>query len=69
MVSPTSVSVLAVISSPHMFDQITDTFPEFAQGKVDPHEAGKQGGHSSGGSGSSESTGSDNSGGSVKGRK
>ncbi|KAG9664086.1 hypothetical protein KCU64_g914, partial [Aureobasidium melanogenum] len=29
---------------------------EFAQGKVDPHEAGKQGGHSSGGS--SEFTGS-----------
>lgn len=29
---------------------------EFAQGQVDPHEAGKAGGHSSGGS--SESTGS-----------
>jgi hypothetical protein len=43
---------------------------EFAYGKVDPHDAGKQGGHSSGGTGSSESesTGrSGNSGGSAKG--
>lgn len=30
---------------------------EFAYGKVDPHEAGKQGGHSSGGTGSSEGEG------------
>lgn len=42
---------------------------EFAQGKVDPHEAGKQGGHASGGSGDSGSTGSGNSGGSAQGRK
>ncbi|KAJ9662764.1 hypothetical protein H2198_001213 [Neophaeococcomyces mojaviensis] len=34
---------------------------EFAQGKVDPVEAGKQGGHSSGGS-SDDSGSSDNSG-------
>ncbi|KAK5100590.1 hypothetical protein LTS08_005341 [Lithohypha guttulata] len=41
---------------------------EFAYGKVDPVEAGKQGGHSSGGSGdaSDDSTGS--SGGSGKGQ-
>ncbi|KAJ4523536.1 hypothetical protein HRR83_000183 [Exophiala dermatitidis] len=38
---------------------------EFAHGKVDPHEAGKQGGHSSGGSGSSGSGGSDNNQGSA----
>ena len=43
----------------------TDNRPEFAQGKVDPTEAGKQGGHSSGGG---ESGGSDNSGGSGKGQ-
>ncbi|KAF2621132.1 hypothetical protein BU25DRAFT_416343 [Macroventuria anomochaeta] len=41
---------------------------EFAQGKVDPHEAGKQGGHASGGSGDSDFTGSSNSGGSAKGQ-
>ncbi|KAJ4314244.1 hypothetical protein N0V94_006552 [Neodidymelliopsis sp. IMI 364377] len=41
---------------------------EFAQGKVDPHEAGKQGGHTSGSSGDVESTGSGNSGGSAKGQ-
>jgi hypothetical protein len=42
---------------------------EFAQGKVDPHEAGKQGGSTSG-SGSSDSTSSSgNSGGSAKGGK
>ncbi|KAF1916461.1 hypothetical protein BDU57DRAFT_449250 [Ampelomyces quisqualis] len=38
---------------------------EFAQGKVDPHEAGKQGGQTSG-SGSDESSG--NSSGSAKGQ-
>lgn len=44
---------------------------EFAYGKVDPHEAGKQGGHSTGGTGSSESEStsqSGNSGGSAKGQ-
>jgi hypothetical protein len=42
---------------------------EFAQGKVDPHEAGKQGGNTSG-TGSSDSTSSSgNSGGSAKGRE
>jgi len=43
---------------------------EFAQGKVDPHEAGKQGGHTSGSgsTGDSEGTGSGNSGGSAKGQ-
>ncbi|KAF1353916.1 hypothetical protein BDV97DRAFT_347683 [Delphinella strobiligena] len=30
---------------------------QFAQGQVDPHEAGKQGGHTSGGSGSDSSSG------------
>ncbi|KAK3054927.1 hypothetical protein LTR09_004086 [Extremus antarcticus] len=40
---------------------------QFAQGKVDPTEAGKEGGHSSGGSGDS-SSGSGNSGGSGKGQ-
>lgn len=44
------------------------TISEFAQGKVDPHEAGQQGGHTSGsGTGSSDTSGS--SGGSAKGRK
>ncbi|PSR84024.1 hypothetical protein BD289DRAFT_390406 [Coniella lustricola] len=32
---------------------------QFAQGKVDPHEAGKQGGKSSGGLGSSSDNGGD----------
>lgn len=42
--------------------------PEFAQGKVDPVEAGKLGGHTSGGSTNvEETTSSDNSGGSAKG--
>ena len=33
---------------------------EFAYGKVDPHEAGKEGGHSSGGSGDGGDAGGDN---------
>ncbi|KAH7384648.1 hypothetical protein BKA66DRAFT_559321 [Pyrenochaeta sp. MPI-SDFR-AT-0127] len=42
---------------------------EFAQGKVDPHEAGKQGGQTSGSGGdSSENSSSVNSGGSGKGQ-
>jgi general stress protein YciG len=40
---------------------------QFAQGQVDPHEAGKQGGQSSGGS--TESTGSSDTSSSGKGRK
>lgn len=40
---------------------------EFAHGKVDPVEAGKQGGSTSGGSSDSSSGGSSNSGGSAKG--
>tara|TARA_R110002003_G_scaffold296_4_gene18627 strand:+ start:3823 stop:4146 length:324 start_codon:yes stop_codon:yes gene_type:complete len=47
----------------------TNISPEFAQGKVDPHEAGKQGGATSGsGSDSTGSTGSSGSGGSAKGQ-
>ncbi|KAH4060431.1 hypothetical protein HBH64_018530 [Parastagonospora nodorum] len=41
---------------------------EFAQGKVDPHEAGKQGGHTSGSGSASDDSSSGNSGGSAKGR-
>ena len=48
---------------PTHVDFFADYPLEFAQGKVDPTEAGKQGGHSSGGDG-----GSDNSGGSGKGQ-
>ncbi|CAN9166012.1 hypothetical protein CC77DRAFT_1014941 [Alternaria alternata] len=40
---------------------------EFAQGKVDPHEAGKQGGATSGTGSTDSSTGSSGSGGSAKG--
>jgi general stress protein YciG len=40
---------------------------QFAQGQVDPHEAGKQGGQASGGS--TESTGSSDTSSSGKGRK
>jgi general stress protein YciG len=40
---------------------------QFAQGQVDPHEAGKQGGQSSGGS--TESSGSSDTSSSGKGRK
>ncbi|KAL1791756.1 hypothetical protein ACET3X_009507 [Alternaria dauci] len=40
---------------------------EFAQGKVDPHEAGKQGGATSGSGSTDSSTGSSGSGGSAKG--
>jgi hypothetical protein len=59
-----------LITKPH-HAFLSLTFPdhdgtgEFAQGKVDPTEAGKQGGHTSG-SGSSGSA-SGNSGGSAKG--
>lgn len=55
--------------SPRHDDSFTNNGTEFAQGKVDPHEAGKQGGHASGGSTDAESTGSGNSGDSGKGRK
>ncbi|KAH7071875.1 hypothetical protein FB567DRAFT_593635 [Paraphoma chrysanthemicola] len=41
---------------------------EFAQGKVDPHEAGKQGGATSGSGSSDDSGSSGNSGGSAKGQ-
>ncbi|KAH7406421.1 hypothetical protein DE146DRAFT_390785 [Phaeosphaeria sp. MPI-PUGE-AT-0046c] len=42
---------------------------EFAQGKVDPHEAGKQGGHTSGsGSDGADASSGSGSGGSAKGQ-
>ncbi|OAK94243.1 hypothetical protein IQ06DRAFT_363671 [Phaeosphaeriaceae sp. SRC1lsM3a] len=41
---------------------------EFAQGKVDPHEAGKQGGHTSGSGSTGSDGGSSGSGGSAKGQ-
>lgn len=52
-------SISSSSSSPH-----TNNITEFAQGKVDPHEAGKKGGHSSGGSG--DNSGSGSSGGDYK---
>ncbi len=64
------ISVLALaVSCPRRSNQgsILTYHTEFAQGKVDPTEAGKEGGHSSGGSGDS-SSGSGNSGGSGKGQ-
>ena len=55
----------------HFFSKCsrTDTCTEFAQGKVDPVEAGKKGGHTSGIGGSAEedTSSSGNSGGSKKG--
>jgi general stress protein YciG len=40
---------------------------EFAQGKIDPHEAGKQGGNTSGSRSASDGSSSGNTGGSGKG--
>ncbi|KAJ4348971.1 hypothetical protein N0V95_005019 [Ascochyta clinopodiicola] len=49
-------------------DKRVGTGEEFAQGKVDPHTAGKQGGQTSGTGASDSSSGSSgNSGGSAKG--
>jgi hypothetical protein len=69
--SPTSVSALAVRRLlKHSYIRLTcsNISTEFAQGKVDPVEAGKQGGVTGGESGGSSSGGSDNSGGSGKGQ-
>lgn len=66
----TSVSELAVGSPSHSFhNALIKNSTEFAQGKVDPVEAGKQGGHTSGsGDAASSESGSGNSGGSAKGQ-
>ena len=67
-----SITTIIVVSYPFSSMLIRHSTGEFAFGKVDPHEAGAKGGHSSGGnSGSSEESGSGgnsggNSGGSAK---
>lgn len=59
-VSPTSVSALAVRTSQPSIHHtnILTPFPEFAGGKVDPHEAGKKGGETGGEAGGASSGGS-----------
>jgi hypothetical protein len=68
MAPPTSVSAPAVR---HHFiilpRQYLTSVVEFAQGKVDPHEAGKEGGKTSGSGGDSTSGSGSGSGGSAKG--
>jgi hypothetical protein len=57
-----TIPPLLSLSQPHL----TYT-AEFAQGKVDPHEAGKEGGKTSGSGGASTSGSGSGSGGSAKG--
>ncbi len=54
----TSVLALAVCISQIIISvSVVDFPPEFAQGKVDPHEAGKQGGQTGGSSSGGSSAG------------
>jgi hypothetical protein len=54
-----SAALLAPATSIN-FNTAADHYPEFAQGRVDPHEAGKQGGHTNGSDSGSANSGGDN---------